>query len=103
MAKPALPQSAPSVLAAACNVKLWLLVLSMFFVNLGVSFGQYWPTIARTLTGSRKSALLISLPPFFLAAVVGWVSARASDRSGRQCVVLLPSALTIAASRMPSD
>lgn len=67
--------------------RLWLLVLSGLLFNLGNSFGLYWPSLARTLAGSREAALLISLPPFLLAALVGWSSGRASDQSGCQCVV----------------
>ena len=63
--------------------RLWLLVLSGLLFNLGQSFSGYFPTVARTLAGSREAALLISLPPFLLAALVGWFSGRASDRSRR--------------------
>ena len=79
-----------------------MLVLSALLCNLGNSVGQYYPTVARTLAGSRDAALLISLPPFLLAAIVGWLSARASDRSGRQCVERRAALADAAVSLMPS-
>ncbi|KAF7312038.1 Tartrate transporter [Mycena indigotica] len=62
----------------------WLFSLMLFTHYLGRSVGQFFPTVAKTLGFSTTKTLLLTAPPWLLAAVVCVLSAWHADRTGER-------------------
>nr|GAT50483.1 tartrate transporter [Mycena chlorophos] len=72
-------------LKLACADPLtWLFSLMLFTQHLGRSVGQFFPTLAKTLGYSTTTTLLLTAPPWLLAAFICVLSAWHADRTGER-------------------
>ncbi|KAJ6543605.1 MFS general substrate transporter [Mycena vulgaris] len=63
---------------------VWLFSLMLFSQHLGRSVGQFFPTLAKTLGFSTLNTLLLTVPPWLLAALLCVLSAWHADRTGER-------------------
>ncbi|KAF5313900.1 hypothetical protein D9619_013007 [Psilocybe cf. subviscida] len=64
--------------------KVGVFVLMTITQLLGLSFGQFFPTLTRTLTSGATSALLLAAPPWIIAAIICSLNAWHADKSGER-------------------
>ncbi|KDQ17349.1 hypothetical protein BOTBODRAFT_604572 [Botryobasidium botryosum FD-172 SS1] len=66
---------------AVSDWKVWWLALTLTAFTVGLSFNAYFPTLAATLGYSRTITLLLCAPPWAFATLVGFITARHSDKT----------------------
>jgi len=66
---------------AVSDWKVWWLALTLTAYTVGLSFNAYFPTLAATLGYSRTITLLLCAPPWVFATLVGFITARHSDKT----------------------
>ncbi|EIM85213.1 MFS general substrate transporter [Stereum hirsutum FP-91666 SS1] len=69
---------------AAGDVKVWALAFMYFTYIMGLSFGQYLPTITATLGFSTTITLLMTFPPWAFATIYALLNSWHSDRTGEK-------------------
>ncbi|KAJ7584618.1 MFS general substrate transporter [Mycena floridula] len=67
---------------ALADVKVWALGFMYFTYLMGLSFGQYLPTITQTLGFSTTITLLLTFPPWFIGTLFALANSWHSDRTG---------------------
>ncbi|KAF7375626.1 Tartrate transporter [Mycena sanguinolenta] len=60
---------------ALADPLVWLFSIMLFSQHLGRSVGQFFPTLAKTLGYSTSKTLLLTVPPWLLAAVLSVLNA----------------------------
>lgn len=70
---------------ALCDYKLYLMIMCNVFISMAYGFSNFYPSIVRGFGYSRTITLVMTFPPWFLAAIgsvlLGWSSDRKSERS----------------------
>ncbi|TRM64282.1 MFS general substrate transporter [Schizophyllum amplum] len=69
---------------ALTDLKVWALAFMYFTYIMGLSFGQYMPTITKTLGFSTTITLLLTFPPWAFATIFALVNSWHSDRTGEK-------------------
>ncbi|KAJ7082716.1 MFS general substrate transporter [Mycena belliarum] len=69
---------------AVADPLVWLFSLMLFLQHLGRSVGQFFPTLAKTLGFSTSVTLLLTAPPWLVAAIVCVFGAWHADRTGER-------------------
>ncbi|KAJ7503277.1 major facilitator superfamily domain-containing protein [Mycena galericulata] len=69
---------------AVADPLVWLFSIMLFSQHLGRSVGQFFPTVAKTLGFSTTITLLLTAPPWLVAAIVCVLSAWHADRTGER-------------------
>ncbi|KAJ6578094.1 major facilitator superfamily domain-containing protein [Mycena capillaripes] len=69
---------------AVADPLVWLFSMMLFSQHLGRSVGQFFPTLAKTLGYSTSITLLLTAPPWLLAAICCVLSAWHADRTGER-------------------
>ncbi|KAK0453212.1 MFS general substrate transporter [Armillaria borealis] len=72
------------LLQAITDVKVWGLAFMYFTYLMGLSFGQYLPTITATLGFSTTITLLLTFPPWAFATLFALANSWHSDRTGEK-------------------
>ncbi|KAJ7052049.1 major facilitator superfamily domain-containing protein [Mycena amicta] len=69
---------------AVADPLTWLFSFMLFAQHLGRSVGQFFPTLAKTLGFSTSITLVLTAPPWLVAAIVCVLSAWHADRTGER-------------------
>ncbi|KAF8177051.1 MFS general substrate transporter [Mycena galopus ATCC 62051] len=69
---------------AVADPLVWLFSLMLFSQHLGLSVGQFFPTLAQTLGYSTTKTLLLTAPPWLLAAILCVLGAWHADKTGER-------------------
>ncbi|TFK97124.1 MFS general substrate transporter [Pterulicium gracile] len=69
---------------AFTDLKVWTMAFVYLTFIMGLSFGQYMPTITRTLGFSTTITLLLTFPPWAFATVFALANSWHSDKSGEK-------------------
>ncbi|KAJ6489044.1 MFS transporter [Mycena sanguinolenta] len=69
---------------AVADPLVWLFSFMLFSQHLGRSVGQFFPTLAKTLGYSTSKTLLLTVPPWLLAAILSVLNAWHADKSGER-------------------
>lgn len=64
--------------------KLWLIVGMNIFISMAYGFSNFYPSIVRGFGYPRTTTLLITFPPFAVAAIAAVILARSSDHFGER-------------------
>lgn len=64
--------------------KLWLIVGMNIFISAAYGFSNFYPSIVRGFGYERTITLVITFPPYVLAAILALVLARSSDHFGER-------------------
>ncbi|KAF9036038.1 MFS general substrate transporter [Hymenopellis radicata] len=72
------------VVLALTDVKVWCLAFMYFTYLMGLSFGQFLPTITQTLGYSTTITLLLTFPPWAFATLFALANSWHSDRTGEK-------------------
>jgi len=69
---------------AMLDWKVWWMAFCLTAQVVGLSFNQYFPTLAATLGYNTTITLLICAPPWGLAVILTFMNARHSDKTGER-------------------
>ncbi|CAK5268715.1 unnamed protein product [Mycena citricolor] len=69
---------------AVADPLVWLFSIVMLSQHIGRSVGQFFPTFAKTLGYSTTITLLLTAPPWIVAAIICLVSAWHGDKTGER-------------------
>lgn len=90
--------------------RTWVFVL-MYNLHLSsVSFAAFLPTVMRTLGYSTNITLVLTFPPYFLAAILGivmsWTSGRYNERTWHitvlKCIVMAGFIVAVSTTNIPA-
>ncbi|KAM0751315.1 MFS general substrate transporter [Meredithblackwellia eburnea MCA 4105] len=60
--------------------KAWNMALTLTALTCSLTFNQFFPTLTSTLGYNRTISLLLAAPPFFVATILTFLTARHSDK-----------------------
>ncbi|KAF8439017.1 major facilitator superfamily domain-containing protein, partial [Boletus edulis BED1] len=66
------------------DVKVWIFVFISCFQSVGTSFGNFFPTLTKTLGYNTTDTLLMSAPPWAFASICCIINAWHCDRTGER-------------------
>lgn len=66
------------------DYKLWLIVGMNIFISMAYGFSNFYPSVVRGFGYSRTTTLVMTFPPFAVAAVAAVLLARSSDHFGER-------------------
>lgn len=69
---------------AMTDYRTHVMALTLTSLVVSLTFNQFFPTITRTIFPDRIQSLLLAAPPFALAAIVAFLNARHSDKTGER-------------------
>ncbi|KAJ7471058.1 MFS general substrate transporter [Mycena latifolia] len=69
---------------AVADPLVWLFSIMLFSQHLGRGVGQFFPTLAKTLGFSTSITLLLTAPPWLVAAIICVLGAWHADRTGER-------------------
>ncbi|KAJ7149878.1 major facilitator superfamily domain-containing protein [Mycena crocata] len=72
------------LILAVSDPLVWVFGIMLFSQHLGRSVGQFFPTVAKTMGFSNSITLLLTAPPWLVAALVCVLSAWHADRTGER-------------------
>ncbi|GAA5903953.1 hypothetical protein JCM8208_001738 [Rhodotorula glutinis] len=71
--------------AAVLDWRLWALCVITAAKTTASAFTQFIPTVMRDFKFSKTNTLLITAPPYIVAAIFSLILSRVSDRKGQRC------------------
>ncbi|KAF9504526.1 hypothetical protein BS47DRAFT_1307991 [Hydnum rufescens UP504] len=83
------------LILAVTDWKVWWMALALTAMAIGLSFNQYFPTLAATLGYSRTITLLLCAPPWGFATVIVFIVARFGMGFGNERFFHIISPLSI--------
>ncbi|GJN93243.1 hypothetical protein Rhopal_006290-T1 [Rhodotorula paludigena] len=70
---------------ALCDWKLWALAVITACKTTASAFTQFMPTVIQTFKFNRINTLLLTAPPYIVAAIFSLILSRLSDRKPERC------------------